>query len=179
MGLILLAFTWGLAEATLFFIVPDVLLSFVATRSRDLAVHAALAATIGALAGGAMLHTWGAFDAPAARTTLEKIPGINAKLVASAGDDVERYGAAALFLAAATGKPYKLLSVEMGSAGWTLLPFLGLSFAARLARFVVVPLAIGWCWSQLPPAWGRRRRDILLLACWCVFYAAYFFLHPS
>jgi membrane protein YqaA with SNARE-associated domain len=179
MGLILLAFAWGLAEATLFFIVPDVLLSFIATRSRSTAFRAALAATIGALAGGAMLHTWGALDAPGARARMETIPGIDAALVTSARADVEQRGAGALFRAVVTGKPYKLFAVEMGSAGWTLLSFLGLSIAARFARFLVVPMAIGWIWSQLPPAWTRRQRDISLLACWGAFYAVYFYLHRS
>src|SRR5438270_13950747 len=73
-----LAFIWGLGEATFFFIVPDVLLTLIATRSLRSAIKATIAALAGALIGGVVMvafaHTW----PETARAFLLHIPGINA-----------------------------------------------------------------------------------------------------
>lgn len=63
-----IAALWGIAEATVFFIVPDVWISFVAAR-RDwkAGVLAACLACTGALIGGAIMYLWASRDAEAAR----------------------------------------------------------------------------------------------------------------
>jgi membrane protein YqaA with SNARE-associated domain len=56
MGLMAAAALWGFAEATLFFIVPDVLLSIIAVRRGRRPAWIAMAWTIaGAIAGGALM----------------------------------------------------------------------------------------------------------------------------
>jgi len=52
MGVGLAAFLWGLAEATCFFIVPDVLLSFIALRRLRTALLCCGLALAGALLAG-------------------------------------------------------------------------------------------------------------------------------
>ena len=66
------AFAWGFAEATLFFVVPDVWLTLIAVR-RGLrpALVACGWALAGALAGGLAMYAWGAFDTATAREALE------------------------------------------------------------------------------------------------------------
>ena len=56
---------WGLAEATLFFIVPDVWLNLAGRRRLE-------AGLLGALIGGALIYFWGAHDKPGAVTLMEK-----------------------------------------------------------------------------------------------------------
>jgi hypothetical protein len=50
-----IAALWGLAEATLFFIVPDVWLTLITVWSPRKALIACLFALLGALAGGALM----------------------------------------------------------------------------------------------------------------------------
>ena len=53
----------GIAEATVFFIVPDVWISFVALRRGwQAGALAAFFACIGALIGGAIMYLWGSND---------------------------------------------------------------------------------------------------------------------
>jgi len=61
---VLAAFVWGLAEATFFFVIPDVFLSFVALLDWPRTSKHILAAIAGALLGGALLFHWASADLP-------------------------------------------------------------------------------------------------------------------
>src|SRR5436190_634460 len=52
------AVAWGFAEATLFFIVPDVLITLIALFSFKKSALAMLLATLGAVVGGALMFQW-------------------------------------------------------------------------------------------------------------------------
>ena len=56
----IVAFAWGFAEATLFFIVPDVPLTGVGCRSLRAGLKAMSAALVGALLGGMLMYNAGA-----------------------------------------------------------------------------------------------------------------------
>ena len=71
-----LAAFWGLAEATVFYIVPDVLLSWVALRSFKRAMWACLWALLGALAGGAIIWFVGSVNPEPLRSMFVSIPAI-------------------------------------------------------------------------------------------------------
>jgi membrane protein YqaA with SNARE-associated domain len=58
----LIAFIWGLAEATLFFIVPDVYLGFVALFDWRRALRALAAPIAGAVLGGALMYALAAYS---------------------------------------------------------------------------------------------------------------------
>jgi len=81
-----LAFFWGLAEATCFFIVPDALTSRMVLTNPRRALHACLASLAGALLGGALLYSSGANLA--LRTQLlagmDWLPGISPDLIEKA-----------------------------------------------------------------------------------------------
>jgi len=72
------AAAWGLAEATLFFIVPDVLLSWLAAFRPRVAWPAVLTCLVGALAGGVIMYL-AAADAP------KPVPLFNGKDLAGWG----------------------------------------------------------------------------------------------
>ena len=82
-----LAASWGAAEATLFFIVPDVLLSRMALQDRRRALQACLWALAGALAGGTLVWMLGYAD-PAANPMVRTIggPGVRLLPAGSVGD---------------------------------------------------------------------------------------------
>jgi membrane protein YqaA with SNARE-associated domain len=56
MGINLVALIWGFAEASLFFIVPDVWLSFAGREKLSKGIRACVFALAGALIGGAVMY---------------------------------------------------------------------------------------------------------------------------
>jgi membrane protein YqaA with SNARE-associated domain len=170
MALRLSAFLWGLAEATLFFIVPDVLLSAAALNRLRPALVACAWATAGALLGGALMFAWGTHDPAAAWAMLDRIPAIDAAMQTGVREALGEHGLAALFLGPLTGTPYKLYAVAAGQAGLSLAAFLLVSIPARAVRFVLLCLLVHWISRKLPDA----ARLPVLAACWLLFYGAYF-----
>ena len=94
MGLRLwLAGLWGFAEATLFFIVPDVLLTWIAVRhGTRQAVMASFAAVAGAMLGGVVMYTWAVHDPALARTVVSAVPAIPASMISGVSADVQNGG---------------------------------------------------------------------------------------
>jgi membrane protein YqaA with SNARE-associated domain len=170
MALRLAAFLWGLAEATLFFIVPDVLLSAAALNRLRTALIACAWATAGALIGGTLLFAWGAHDPAGAWAVLDRIPAIHAAMPSSVRDALNEHGLAALFLGPLTGTPYKLYAVAAGQTGFSLPDFLLVSIPARAVRFILLCLLVHLIARKLP----THARLPVLAACWLAFYSAYF-----
>jgi membrane protein YqaA with SNARE-associated domain len=140
MGLIWIvaAIFWGAAEATLFFIVPDVLLTTAVIRFgfRRTLPLAFIAAAFASLAGAAM-WLWGNGDAANARQIMLLVPAIGPDLLARAHGEIASDWLVHLFTGAVTGLPYKLYAVEAGARGINPFLFVLVSFAARLPRFLL------------------------------------------
>ncbi|GAK02510.1 hypothetical protein JCM19037_749 [Geomicrobium sp. JCM 19037] len=74
---------WGFAEATVFFIVPDVLITYAAlTKTRTFIVWLCLYTLIGALVGGTLMYALGIGFVKEGNELLTHIPAIDAQLVA-------------------------------------------------------------------------------------------------
>lgn len=128
---------WAAAEASFFFILPDVLLTFIALRSglRPALKLAGIAALTASLTGEAMWW-WGRSDIWAARDAMLLVPAIGPDLLQrAAGEMTDALWPLHMITGAVTGVPYKLYAVEGGAAPVALLPFLFASFAARFLRF--------------------------------------------
>ena len=69
-----IVFFWGLAEATLFFIVADVGLSIIALKDKRKGVVACLYALAGALIGGTIMFYWGQADIETVNHILDTTP---------------------------------------------------------------------------------------------------------
>ena len=178
MGLRLwLAGLWGFAEATLFFIVPDVLLTWIVVRhgTRE-AVMASLATVAGAVLGGVAMYLWAVHDPTLARAVVSAVPAISASMVSDVGADVQNGAETAIFAGGFTGVPYKIYAVESGAVGIGMAWFLLATLVARLARFLgSVFLAAGLAWlmaQRFAPATINRT----LIIGWIGFYAGYFAL---
>jgi membrane protein YqaA with SNARE-associated domain len=140
MGLIWIvaAGVWGAAEATLFFIVPDVLLTAAVIRfgfRRTLSL--ALVAVASASLAGLAVWLWGHSDATTARHVMLLVPAIGPDLLARAHEEIASNWLVHLFTGAVTGLPYKLYAVEAGARGINPFLFVLVSFAARLPRFLL------------------------------------------
>lgn len=173
-----LAAVWGFAEATLFFVVPDVLLTWFALDRPPRRAYAACAwAVAGALAGGALMHAWGAADPAAAARLLERVPAVSADDLAEVEEELASGGLPALFLGPLTAKPYKLYAAEAGAAGVSLAALLAISVPARGVRFVLLTALARGVVTRTPAARLAlaRRRAVHLLA-WAAFYLPFWAL---
>src|SRR5712691_3907378 len=88
---------WGYAEATRFFIVPDVLIGWVALHGVRPGAWSAFAATAGAVLGGAAVHR----DAAAQQARLTEIPGVSEAMLDDAAERFAQQGWAAVMRARA------------------------------------------------------------------------------
>ncbi|RNL85302.1 hypothetical protein [Halostreptopolyspora alba] len=174
MGLRLASAIWGLAEATLFFLVPDVLLSAIALRDRGLALRCCVWALSGALAGGALMFLAAAGASDAAVTAVGHVPGVTGEMLTRVESGLDELGSWAMFLGPLTGTPYKIYAVTSPAAGIELWWFLLVSVPARVIRFVVVALMASFVSATVLRNLSYRRRLSLLLGFWAVFYTAYF-----
>jgi membrane protein YqaA with SNARE-associated domain len=171
-----LAFAWGLAEATLFFIVPDVLLTLIACRALKPALRATIAALVGALAGGALMYAFGVREPHTARAFLDHIPAISQELITSVAAQIDESGLIAVLLGPIKGVPYKIFAVEWGARGGSFGGFLLISIPARYVRFVLAALAARGIARLIEPLTHRRAaiETLILAVIWVAFYGFYF-----
>lgn len=165
---------WGFAEATLFFLVPDVLLTAVALRDRGGALRACLWAAAGALAGGAAMWSWGAAAPDAAFAVLAGVPAVSTEMLARVRAELLAGGWLAVVLGPTSGTPYKLYAATAGALGMPLAGLLAVTVPARLLRFVALTLLAGAAARGPLRGWSPRGRLALHLGCWTAFYGAYF-----
>lgn len=147
----LVGLTWGLAESTLFFVVPDVGVAFVAALSPRNWWKPALASIAGTLIGAVLLflaiHLWLYANA---RLVLLLIPGIHPSTLSAAEARIAGSGAGALLPAAFSGIPYKVYATELCLAGISLPALLAWTVPSRLIRLLPVAAAaagighLGW-----------------------------------
>ena len=165
---------WGFAEATLFFLVPDVLLTAVALRDRRAALAASLWAAAGALAGGALMWAWGAAAPADAAAALEKVPAVAPAMLARVRDELLAHGWLAVVLGPTSGTPYKLYAATAGALGMPLAGLLAVSVPARLVRFAGLSLLVSaLARGPLAGVAPRTLRRVHLVA-WAAFYLVYF-----
>jgi membrane protein YqaA with SNARE-associated domain len=168
------AVLWGFAEATFFFIVPDLLLTAAAVAlGFRFALRLACVAAGGAVAGGLIMWAFGANDIEAARAFLVSVPLIGEDLLARVQAEIAGVWPVDLTIGAITGAPYKIYAAEAGAAAIHPALFAVVSFAARLARFA---LAIGLAamGAALAARLGLRRIVPYGLALvWAAIYAVY------
>jgi len=169
-----IALAWGLAEATVFVIVPDVFLSWLALQNVRSALVACLYALLGAVAGGSLLWLLASGDPAPVRSLLASLPGIDASMIAGVRFQLQSEGLPALFLGPLSGTPYKLYALEAADLQLGYWVFIAISIPARLLRFVLVTIMVGALNSLLRDRLSLPWRRGFLVACWIGFYAWYF-----
>ncbi len=171
-----LAAAWGLAEATLFFFVPDVFLTWLALDREKPAYAACWYALVGALVGGAIVFAWGAGDAQSARDALDAVPGIRPDMIASVREDLTEHGPAALFAGPPRGVPYKIFAAEWGALGGSLAIFLLVSIPARVLRFLLAVAITRFLRRRAMARLSLRSCRAVHLLFWLGFYGWYFYV---
>lgn len=171
------AAAWGLAEATLFFVVPDVLLTWLAAFRPRVVWPAVAACLVGALAGGVVMYLAAADSPGRMRTLLDAVPAVSSTLVAETGSALEADYGRQMLRAGFSGVPYKILAVESGARGQALATFLGWSVPARLPRWVLVVLL-----ARVVNAVVRSRAahaDRVLWTLWAVLWGIVYLVYFS
>jgi len=171
-----IAFAWGLAEATAFFIVPDVYIGYRGLRSVRAALTASFYALGGALIGGVVMYEW-ALHTDVAMTFVQHVPAITSTVMQTARNGYTHHGITALFIGMAEGVPYKVYAVLAPARHISLCIFIVVSVVARLSRFAATGLATAGL-SRLLGRWiCYRVRLGIFVAFWVIFYIGYSIAH--
>lgn len=179
MGVNLIAALWGFAEATLFFIVPDLWLSIVGRDKLRAGLIACVYALLGSLAGGALVYFWGSVDPAGAAFVLEKTPAVSPEMVVRVHEELNDHGGLAIFFGPLSGTPYKLYAAQAADAGINLLPFLWISIPARFIRFVAVTTFCHYALRALKRLGLHVNSLTILLTAWSAFYIVFFAIMPN
>ncbi|HEX9389323.1 MAG TPA: hypothetical protein VF918_23560 [Anaerolineales bacterium] len=140
---IIIAFVWGFAEATAFFIVPDVYLGFVALFDWRRGLSAMVAALIGAMLGGSVMYILAMNNPSEINMFLTRVPLIDSALVNDVANQTHTYGLTAVLTGPLKGTPYKIYAAQAGEQSLPFLYFLLMTIPARLERFLPVVLVFG------------------------------------
>jgi membrane protein YqaA with SNARE-associated domain len=167
-------FIWGFAEATLFFIIPDVIIAWAALSGWRSGLRMLLAALAGALVGGLLLYGLAAVRPAAAIAAVESVPFVHHAMIDTVAGRYRELGAPALLLAPGNGIPYKVYAALAPSVT-DPVSFALLSVPARLARFLPALLiftVVGRVFSGSIAGYPGRAA-FAFVAVWTVGYAAY------
>jgi membrane protein YqaA with SNARE-associated domain len=174
------AFIWGVAEATLFFFVPDVILSYIGVkRGPRGALFASFYAAIGAAIGGALMYLWSAHDPVTATSAVAAVPAISDVMMEMAAEDMRMNWFDATLLGPVSSTPYKVYASLAPHVGVSLPAFVLASVLARLPRFLIVSIGVAWIARVIEPWLGPRAPLLILIGAWLLFYAAFFALMPN
>jgi membrane protein YqaA with SNARE-associated domain len=176
----LAAFIWGVAEATLFFFVPDVLLSYIGLkRGVKGATRASIIAAIGASVGGVIMYVWSTGDPVTAREAVLAVPAISEAMAQRAEAAMAENWFVATFLGPLTSTPFKVYAILAPAAAASLPAFALAAIAARLPRFFAVSIGVSLIGRFLSRWLSERQRLGVLIGAWLLFYAVFFTLMPN
>lgn len=170
-----------MAEASLFFIVPDLLISYLAlTRGFKAGAWASLLAAVGAVVGGAAIFLWSAQQPISAYRAVEAVPAISDAMIADARADIAANG---WFVAAVKGPltstPYKVYALLAPHAGAHLTAFAPAALPVRLPRFLFVALCFGLIGHLIRARIDRRILLAAFTSGWLLFYGWFWLTHPG
>lgn len=173
------ALAWGFAEATLFFVLPDVWISWVALRSTRDGLAASGWAVTGALIGGTVTYLFAQRDASVVLAVFDRLPAIGDALVARVAHELQAIGMLSVMIGPFTGAPYKLYAAQAPAAGIALWELLAISVPARGLRFVLVALVFSTVAEWALPRIGVTRVRAAWLVFWLLGYAWYWSVTPN
>lgn len=174
MTFILYPFLFGLFEATFFFIVPDVLLSYLALFSLKGALIGAMSCIIGSLIGGLYMYRKSQRHFFKVKNFLVQVPAISDVLLQEAWANYEKMGIYSILLGTTKGIPYKIFAVFAPKFKTPLFTFLLVSIPARGIRFFLsVFVTYGLAKSVF--SFASFLAQCTILTCfWILMYILYF-----
>lgn len=176
-GVTWFAWLWGFAEATLFFVVPDVLFTRTLLSSMRRGWLGFALAILGAVMAGAVMYSWSAAAPVQARTAVAAVPFLGEKIIVPTERLWNEEGTLGLFKNPLGGVPYKVPAI-LAPAHVSLAEFLLISIPLRAERMILsmvvfVPIAM---WVHAGRESTARRRTIarwIHAGFWTLVYAVY------
>ena len=175
----ILAGVWGFAEATLFFILPDVLLSYYALNKKGQLIRLSVIALIGALLGGTLMYCWGQYHFATAYEWVESVPAINDELMVMVKRQMQSSGMWSIMIGPLQGLPYKTFAAQAYVSGISIEAFLLISIPARLLRFLAITYVARWIVRGLLNNLQRKSLVTVWAGVWILVYGLYFYHFPS
>jgi membrane protein YqaA with SNARE-associated domain len=170
------ALGWGFAEATFFFVVPDVWIGLLTLFGWRAGLRAVCSAVMGALVGGAVMYRVGAqLDRDRSARLLAAVPAISPAVVARVEAEMREHGPSSMMLGPLRGTPYKIYARTAGVQGHPLGTVLLWTIPARGARFFLLAAVAGlygWLVRRITRRMGWLLGPYLLA--WALFYVRYF-----
>jgi membrane protein YqaA with SNARE-associated domain len=169
-----LGFLWGFAESTLFFIIPDVLLSWASLAGARCGVKLLAAILAGALVAGIVMYAWASAEPAESRAAVAAVPFVRERMFEKVTEDYQEHGLTGMLYGPNSGVPYKIYAI-LAPSQHQPLQFVLLSIPARLERLALswlVFTGIGLAFQR----WIRRHRPltaVLFVAFWSITYAIY------
>lgn len=169
---------WGFSEAVWFFVIPDVFVTYVASKNPKNAIPAAVSAILGAVLGGIALYFLARWFPSAVAGALSHVPLIFPSMSVAVTEGLASEGWIAMVEGASKGIPYKLFAAEAGYRDLSLAAFVGWSVVARSYRIALsaalaagageaLRLKLGWSDTAVLRTWS---------AVWIVTYCLYAYL---
>lgn len=178
MVMMMIIFIWGLSEATLFFIIPDVILSLHAlwTKNFKYVLYANIVAMAGAMFGGIIIFLWSSFDAEYVETIMLGIPATHEYMIEHVHHSMEDSTLTALLTGPIFGVPYKLFAAAAPEYVGIVL-FLIFTIPARLLRFLTVSVIAYVLSHYMFNKLSMRMKIIIWSVVWIIVYVIYFSIH--
>ena len=172
----LIAFVWGLLEGLVFFIVPDVFLSFVALFAITGALWGLFWATIGSLVSACIIFVMAPVFGGSYISILHSIPGISTTMISKVEIAMQSGGVMSILAGPLSGIPYKIYTVIAVHEQVPFLQYLFWSIPARLERMLPVTLLallLGYIFRKSVKKFSSRW-ILGLLICWILIYINYY-----
>lgn len=168
------AFLWGFAEATLFFVVPDVGFTLTTALRPRRGLTQLAAGIAGAFLGGSVMYAWALARPAEAQRAVAGLPFVGERMLEETYQRMESRGARALFDRPLGGVPYKVYAV-LAPSHLPAARFLGLSVAARAERFLLAWAVFALVAAALRRAGAARWKVAVGIHAvfWLGVYAAY------
>ena len=173
-----ISFMWGMAEASIFFIVPDVALSFIAMRyGFKAAFKGLLWVLVGALIGGIGMYWLGRFFPDKIYRFLDWIPGISPELIGIVEAQISRHQSLALYIGPFKGIPYKIYTARWGMLGENVAVMVLVSIFARGLRFFSTAALAYYAGIFLKRVFKSKSAPMVALILFWVFFYIFYFIY--
>jgi len=174
---IIIAFIWGFAEATAFFIVPDVYMGFVALFNWRRGLLSAIAALLGAMLGGSVMYVLAMNNPSGINSFLTHIPLINMQLVNAVANQTQTSGLTAVLMGPVRGTPYKIYAAQAGEQALPFLYFVLMTIPARLQRFIPLVLVLGGIGKWFESFFKKHTRLVMsgYILMWLLIYFVFIY----
>ena len=166
-GAFSIALLWGFAEATFFFVVPDMFFCFTALLSPVIGFTHGLVSMFGTILGGFLMYHLAILNPDMMHRFLLSIPGIPEGMIKEVYANLQEDGLKALLIAPMKGIPYKIFAVEAGIMQIDLTKFFLMTLPSRLQRIFFLCLVVGVVSRIFRKPIERYTQR------WCLFYVLF------